>query len=95
MTNIDDSSRCDYFLSIKSLSPAQYCIYPKYSNRQAWANSVDLNQNMASNQGLHGLLLIQLFLDISKCSKVDLFKVYDKYGKELKCPYDAPCTKGP
>ena len=34
------------------------CIYPKYSDKQAWANWVDLDQmlqNKASDQGLHFL----------------------------------------
>ena len=34
----------------------KYHIYPKYSERQTWANSVDPDQtpkNLVSNQGLH------------------------------------------
>ena len=41
------------------------CIYPQYRDRQAWANSVDSDlmlQNMASNQGIHHLSLIQQYL---------------------------------
>ena len=37
-------------------------IYPMFSDRQAWANSVDpdeMPQNVASHQGLHCLPLIQ------------------------------------
>ena len=42
--------------------PEQYRIYRKYSDRQAWANSVDpelMPQNAASDQGLHCSPLIQ------------------------------------
>ena len=44
-----------------------YGIDPKYKDRQAWANSVDqdqIQQNIASDQGLHCLLLTQQFLDM-------------------------------
>ena len=39
----------------------EYSIYPKYSDRQAWANNVDPDQmphSVASDQGLHRLPLI-------------------------------------
>ena len=38
----------------------RYSIYPKYLDRQTWANSVDpdqMPQNVASDQGLHSLAL--------------------------------------
>ena len=47
-----------------------------YSDRQAWAKSVEsdeMPQNVASHQGLH--CLIQQFIDTA-----------NKYGKELSCP---------
>ena len=53
-----------------------YHIYHKYSDRQAWANSVDpdeMPQNVASHQGLHYLPLIQQFLD-TVGSELYLFK---------------------
>ena len=43
-----------------------YCTFPNYSDRQAWANSVDpdqMLQNAASDQGLHCKPVIQQFLD--------------------------------
>ena len=49
----------------------------KYSNREAWANCVDpdqMLQNSAFDQGLHGLPLIQQFLDTLTGCKMDLFK---------------------
>ena len=60
-----------------------------YSDRQAWANSVDPDetpQNAASHQNLHCLPLIQQFLDTPSGSKLYLFKFENKYGKELRCP---------
>ena len=52
-------------------------IYHKYSNRQAWANSVDpdeMQQKAASHQGLPCLPLIQQFLDTTTGSKLNLLK---------------------
>ena len=49
---------------------------PKYGDRQASSNSVDpdqMPQNVASDQGLHCLPLIQHFLDTSTGSKIRLF----------------------
>ena len=40
------------------------------------------SQTAASNQGLHCLLFIQQFLNTSTDSQIELFKFYDKYGKE-------------
>ena len=57
--------------------------FPKFSDRQAWPNSLDpdqMLQNAASDQGLHCLLLIQQFFGTTD-SKMDLFKFLDKYGK--------------
>ena len=48
-----------------------------YSERQAWTNSVEpdvMPQTVASHQGLHGLLLIQQFLDTISGTKLYLFK---------------------
>ena len=48
-----------------------------YSDRQAWANSIDpdeISQNTASHQGQHCLPLIQQFLDTILGSKLYLFK---------------------
>ena len=53
---------------------------------QGWANSSDLDQTLwdvVSNQGQHSLPLIQQFLDTTFSSKMEVFKFYDKYGKEL------------
>ena len=55
----------------------EYRIYRMYSDRQAWANSVDPDetpQNAASRQGLHCLLLIQHFLDKTSGSELYWFK---------------------
>ena len=54
-----------------------YRIYRMYSDRQAWANSVDPDetpQNAASHQGLHCLPLIQQVLYTTSGSKFYLFK---------------------
>ena len=43
-----------------------YRFYPKFSYRQAWANSVEPDQtpqNAASDQGLHNLPVIQYILN--------------------------------
>ena len=51
---------------------AKYLNHPKYWNRQARANGVDLNQapkNMASAQGLHCLPFIQQLLKHQAASK--------------------------
>ena len=66
-----------------------YHIYPVYSESQAGTICVDpdqMPQNVASDQGLHCLPLIQQFLDTSTDSKIDLFRFHTKYGKELRCP---------
>ena len=50
---------------------------PKCWDRQAWANSVDLNQmpqNAASDQGLQCLPLTQQFIKKSTGSEMDFFK---------------------
>ena len=50
-----------------------YSIYRMYSDRQAWANSVNpdvTQQNTASNLGLHCLPLIQQFIDTTSVSKL-------------------------
>ena len=65
-----------------------YSIYRIFSDRQAWANSVDPDeklQNAASHQGLHCLPLIQPFLDTASGSKLYGFKFKSQYGKELRC----------
>ena len=48
-----------------------------YSDRQAWANSLDpdeMPQNAASHLGLHCLPLIQQFLDTTSGSELYWFK---------------------
>ena len=48
-----------------------------YSDRQAWANSIDpdeMPQNAASHVGLHCLPLIQQFLDTPSGSELYWFK---------------------
>ena len=48
-----------------------------YSDRQAWANSVDLDEiplNAASHQGIHCSQISQQFLDTTTDSKLHLFK---------------------
>ena len=42
--------------------------------------------HLRQNSSLHCLQLIQQYLDSSKDSKMDFFKVYDKCGKDLLCP---------
>ena len=52
-------------------------IYHMYSDRQAWANSIDLDetpQNAASHLGLHCLPLIQQCLDTTSGSELYWFK---------------------
>ena len=59
-----------------------------YSDKQAWANSIDPDetpQNVASHLGLHSLTLIQQFLDTSG-SELYWFKFWNIYGKEFRCP---------
>ena len=54
-----------------------YRIYHIYSDRQAWANSIDPDetpQNAASHLGLHCLPLIQQFLDTTSGSELYWFK---------------------
>ena len=54
-----------------------YHIYHMYSDRQAWANSLDPDetpQNAASHLGLHCLPLIQQFLDTTSGSELYWFK---------------------
>ena len=52
-----------------------FCIYPKYSDKEAWANGVDPDQmqNVACDQGQHCLPLIQQFLDSKSCNEIDFF----------------------
>ena len=60
-----------------------------YADRQARDNCVDpdeMPQFVASQQGLHCLPLLQLFLDTTLGSKLFLFKLKNKYDKELRCP---------
>ena len=57
-----------------------YHVHHKYSDRQAWENSVDQDeppQNVASHQGLHNLPLIQQFLDTTTSSKLYLFQILE------------------
>ena len=66
-----------------------YRIYHIYSDRQAWANSIDPDetpQNAASHLGLHCLPLIQQFLDTTSGSELYWFKFQNIYAKELRCP---------
>ena len=54
-----------------------YRIYHMYSDRQAWANSLDPDEtlrNAVSHLGLHCLPLIQQFLDTTSGSKLYWFK---------------------
>ena len=58
--------------------PDCYRIYHMYSDRQAWANSIDPDetpQNAASHLGLHCLPLIQQFLDTTSSSELYWFKL--------------------
>ena len=69
---------------------------PKYSDRQAIANSADpdqIQQYMASDQGLNYFPLIKQILDSQTGSKIDLFKFTDKHGKCLKILYIAVSDK--
>ena len=63
----------------ESLGPriTRFHIYRMFSDKHAWANSVDHDEtphNAASHQGLHCLSLIQHFLDPTTSSKLYLFK---------------------
>ena len=52
-------------------------MYSVYLDRQACANSLDLDetpQNVVSHQGLHCLPLVQQFLNTTSGSKLYLFK---------------------
>ena len=56
----------------KFRSKPEYQNNPKYWDRQAWANSADpdqMPQNVASDLGLHCLLLIPHFLDQKKTTR--------------------------
>ena len=58
---------------ITQIDMLPYSIY--FWDRQAWVNSVDPDQklmNLASDQGLHCLPLIQQFLDMLTGSQMDL-----------------------
>ena len=61
---------------MKSQNAVFYRILHTYSDRQAWANSVDPDQtprSAASDQGLHCLSLIQHFYTHLPGGKIDLF----------------------
>ena len=60
------------------LNSAMYRINHMYSDRQAWANSIDSDetpQNVASHLGLHCLPLTQQFLDTTAGSELYWFKL--------------------
>ena len=68
-----------FILTFRSVRMAEllvlptYHIYLIYSDRQAWANSIDPDetpQNAASHLGLHCLPLIQQFLDTTSRSEL-------------------------
>ena len=51
-----------------------------YSDRQAWANSIDPDetlQNAASHPGLHCLPLIQQFLDTTSGSELYMVQILE------------------
>ena len=70
------------------LKPQNYnFMYPKYLDRQAWANGVDLDQTLQNVASEQILPHIQQFFDTSRCGKMDLFKIQDKYQYENEmCP---------
>ena len=63
MTNNDDPVEDPQHVFLKGLDKKYQChIYLRYSDRQAWANSVDpdqTSQNVASDQRLHCLSVIK------------------------------------
>ena len=66
-----------YKMVHRSVYKTVYRIYHMYSDRQAWANSIDPDetpQNAASHLGLHSLTLIQQFLDTTSGSELYWFK---------------------
>ena len=63
-----------FYKRVYKYCKCMYHIYTKYSGWLALANSVDPDQNVASDQGLHCFLKIWQFLDILPDSKIDLFK---------------------
>ena len=73
-------------LPFSSTISVPYLAYLKYWDRQACANCEDqvlTPQDAASDQGLHRLPHIKQFLSTSVYSKIDLFKLWVKYGKKV------------
>ena len=64
-----------------------YCIYPMFLDKQAWANSVDPGQ-MPGQWHLIWVYIVchssSKFLDATGC-KMDVFKFLDKYCKKRLC----------
>ena len=72
---------------MQSFIPVYYTILS--IGTQARENSVNLDQipqDVASNQCLHCLPLIEQFLDTSVCCEIVLLIFKGKYGKELSFP---------
>ena len=73
-----NAKKAENFPSIQVITnKSTYSIYHMYSDRQAWANSIDPDetpQNAASHLGLHCLPLIQQFLDTTSGSELYWFK---------------------
>ena len=61
-------------------------IYPKYSDRQTWANSVDSGQTSQTWSGVCSestvFAHVEQFLDISTRNKIELLKLKENYDKK-------------
>ena len=62
-----------------------YSIAPKFSDRQVWADSVDLDQTDPSDQGLHYLLFRLHLLDALRYGEATLFEFYGDFGIFFRC----------
>ena len=79
---------CLYLYIFSFFLNSAYRIYPKFLDRQAGANSVYPNQilqNVVSDQSALFPSHQAIFCTLAG-SKMNLFKFFNKYIKELRCP---------
>ena len=80
-----------YLLSTNEGSKSQCTVFTvRIRKEMSEQKSVDPDQSphphsLATDLGLHCLSLIQQFLDTLTGSQIDLFKFYQKYGKDFMC----------
>ena len=73
-------------VNIDNIKYLMYHNYLKYSDKHDSANSVDPIRCHRIQQGLHCFPFNMQFLNTSTESEMNLFKFWNKYGKELR-PY--------